>query len=311
MKLKGWKMERWQVKTGAGRFRFFPVFIRAFTASILISILLPWPAAAQDGEISWTRVIDWEKGEMTLTLSAALARTGPNRPAAAITAERRIDTSLSKIFSEALLPLQIDSTMTFVDSVETGVFTAAELLSVAQTAKKGIPRYSQDMQTIFVDYTYRLYDSLAPYFIRHSQPREIPHYLAWFPTREYTGIVIYAGKNLPVHGEAFESPLVPCLFPELFDAQTNPLFSIEMGDPAYLKRWGSAAYTSSFDETPWRDRIGDRPLRIIAAGLYGKYPTDLKIDMEDAALILALPANRRLLAEGRILIIFDPPAPEF
>jgi hypothetical protein len=146
--------------------------------------------------------------------------------------------------------------------------------------------------------------------VEHSQPGEIPHRIAWFPTREYTGIVIYAGKSLPVHGEAFESPIVPCLFPEIFDDETNPVLSIKMGDPAYLKRWGSAAYTPSFDETPWRERIGERPLHIIATGLYGKHPTDLKISLEDAALILALPANRRLLAEGRVLIIFDPPDPE-
>jgi hypothetical protein len=292
MNVRGWNM-----KTGTGKLFF------AFFCAILGLARPPDPAAAQ--EIFWTRSINWEKGEMTLTLSTALARTGPNRPAAAITAERRIDTNFVKIFSEALLPLQIDSSMTFEESIENGVFTAAELLSVAQTARKGIPRYSQDMQTIFIDYTCRLHDSLTPYFIRHSRPGEIPRYLAWFPTREYTGIVIYAGKSLPVHGEASESPLAPCLFPEIFDEQTNPLFTLEMGDPAYLKRWGSAAYSSSFDEAPWRERIGEKPLRIIAAGLYGKYPTDLKISAEDAALILSLPANRRLLAEGRILIISE------
>jgi hypothetical protein len=280
----------------------------AFFCAAFCAAWTPGPADAQD--IFWTRAIDWEKGELTLTLSAALARTGPNRPAAAITAERRIDTDLSKIFSEALLPLQIDSSMTFLESIENGAFTAAEILAVAHTAKKSVPRYSQDMQTVLVDYTYRLYDSLAAYFIRHSRPAEIPRHLAWLPTREYTGIVIYAGKSLPVHGEAFESPIVPCLFPEIFDEQGNPVLGIEMGDPAYLKRWGSAAYSASFDESPWQERIGSRPLRIIASGLYGKYPTDIKISLEDAARILALPANRRLLAEGRVLIIFDPQAPE-
>ncbi|MDR1626682.1 MAG: hypothetical protein LBT33_09085 [Spirochaetia bacterium] len=282
-------------------------FLFVFFCAALAAAWTPARAAAQ--EIFWTRSIDWEKGEMTLTLSAALARTGPNRPAAAITAERRIDTNLSKVFAEALLPLRIDSSMTFVESIENGILSAAQILSLAQTGRKGIPRYSQDMQTIFVDYTYRLHDSLAPYFVRHSRPAEIPRYLAWFPTREYTGIVIYAGKSLPVHGEDAQSPIAPCLFPEIFDEQTGPVLSIEMGDPAYLKRWGSAAYARSFDEAPWRERIGALPLRIIATGLYGKYPTDLKISQEDAALILSLPANRRLLAEGRVLIIFDP-APE-
>ncbi|MDR1933826.1 MAG: hypothetical protein LBQ57_13500 [Spirochaetales bacterium] len=267
--------------------------------------MFPAHASLTAQEISWTREINWEKGEMTLTLICALAQSGPNRPAAAITAERRIDTNLPRIFSEALLPVQIDSLRNFEDAVENGEFPVALLLSLALRGQKGIPRYAQDMQSILVDYTYPLHDTLAAYFIRHNRPREIPRYISWIPTREYTGIVIYTGANLPVHGENSESPALPCLFPEIFDEEMNPILSLEMGDPAYLKRWGSAAYSSSFNEEPWKQRIGERPMRIIARGLYGKYPTDLKISAEDAARILAVPANRRLLAEGRILIISE------
>jgi hypothetical protein len=274
-----------------------------FTLFCVIFAIFCMPLTVAAEEISWTRTIDWEKGEMVLTLSSSLARTGPNYPAAAITAERRIDTNLSKIFAEALLPLQIDSSMIFAEAVASGAFFAADILSLAMTAKRGIPRYSGDMQRLSIDYTYRLHDSLADFFVRHIRPREIPRYISWFPTREYTGIVIYVNASLPVHGEAFESKIVPCLFPEIFDEETNPLLGIDMGDPVSLKRWGSAAYTSSFDETLWRERIGARPMHIIATGLYGKHPTDIKISLEDAARILALPVNRQLLAEGRVLII--------
>jgi hypothetical protein len=259
------------------------------------------PLASQD--IFWTRDINWEKGELTLTLSAPLDQSGPNRPAAAIRAERRIDTSLSRIFSEALLPLQVDSSRTFEEAVEEGLFPVAQLLSLALTGRKGIPRYSQDMQSISLTYTYALYDLLADYFVRHKRPREIPRYIAWLPTREYTGIVIYTGKELPVHGEEAGGSAVPCLFPEIFDEETGPLLTLDRGDPDWMKRWGSAAYTRSFDEAPWRERIGERPLHIVASGLYGKYPTDIKISAEDAARILARPGGRALLAEGRVLII--------
>jgi hypothetical protein len=275
--------------------------------ALLCAAWVIFPALSLAAQESWSRTTDWEKGEMTLTIVSALAQSGPNRPSAAITAERRIDTSLPRIFSEALLPLQLDSLHIFADAVESGEFPAAQLLSIALSGKKGIPRYSQDMQSISVDYTYRLHDILADYFVRHRQAMEIPRYIAWIPTREYTGIVIYAKESLPVHGEAGESPAIPCLFPEIFDEEMNPVFTIGMGDPAYLKRWGSAAYTSSFDETPWKQRIGVRPMRIIARGLYGKYPTDMKISSEDSARILAVPANRQLLAEGRVLIIIESP----
>jgi hypothetical protein len=273
--------------------------LKTVCACLLFAAALP--LTAQD--IFWTREIDWEKGELTLTLSAPLDQSGPNRPTAAITAERRIDTNLARIFSEALLPLQVDSARTFADAVEEGEFPVAQLLSLALTGRKGIPRYSRDMRSISVTYAYALHDLLADYFVRHRRPREIPRYIAWLPTREYTGIVIYTGKELPVHGEDASSSAVPCLFPEIFDEEANPLLTLDRGSPEWLKRWGSAAYTRSFDETPWRQRIGERPLYLIARGLYGKYPTDIKISAEDAARILARPGGRALLAEGRVLII--------
>ena len=261
--------------------------------------------SAQDAAISWTQKIDWEKNELTLTLETALDQSGPNRPAATIAAERKIDTALPRIFSEAFLTFQIDSTRVFKESIENGDFPVAELLNIAVTGKKSLPSYSHDLQRLSINYTYKLYDLLANYFVLHQQPLSVTRYIPWIPTREYTGIVIYAKGSLPVHGERFSSSLVPCLFPEIFDSQMNPLMLFTMGDPVYLKKWGSAAYTTSFDETPWAERIGNRPLHIIATGLYGKYPTDLKIPEESAAQIMANPQNRRLLAEGRVLIIFD------
>jgi hypothetical protein len=267
--------------------------------------LFPLPLKAEEEPLSWTRTINWEKGELTLTIEAPLAQTGPNLPAAVITAERRIDTALQRIFPQALLSVQVDSIRTFEDTIENSGFPAAELLAIAPTGKKGIPAYSRDMRKIAVSYTYYLHDLLADYFIRHTEPREIPRHISWLATREYTGIIIYAAGELPVHGEKRQSRIMPCLFPEIFDDAMNPLLLLEMADPVFLKRWGSAAYTASFDENPWKERIGSSPLRIIASGLYGKYPTDLKIDEEDAARILSNAANRRLLAEGRVLIIFD------
>jgi hypothetical protein len=279
---------------------------RILACLCLAAVLFPAALRAEEGPLSWTRAINWEKGELILTIEAPLAQTGPNLPAAAITAERRIGTALQRIFPQALLPVQVDSIQTFEEAIENSSFPAAELLTIALTGKKGIPTYSRDMQKIAVSYTYYLHDLLADYFIRHTSPREIPPHISWLATREYTGIIIYARGELPVHGEKRQSPIVPCLFPELFDDAMNPLLLLEMADPVFLKRWGSAAYTASFDENPWKERIGPSPLRIIASGLYGKYPTDLKINEEDAARILSNAANRRLLAEGRILIIFGP-----
>jgi hypothetical protein len=267
----------------------------------------PFLLAGQTPEekpLSWTREINWEKNLLTLTIEAPLAESGPNLAAAALAAERRMDSSLPQIFSQALSAVLIDSRRSFEESLEDKDFPAQELIALSQRAQKSIPLYSRDMRRLTLSYAYSLHDILAPYYVRHKRPRDIPRHISWLPTREYTGIVIYAKGELPVHGENRDALLLPCLFPEIFDEDTNPLLLTDMGDPAWLLTWGSAAYSTSFDEAPWRERIGRTPLRLIAAGLYGKYPTDIKLNAEDAALILANAVNRRLLAEGRILIIF-------
>jgi hypothetical protein len=273
-------------------------------ASALIFFAAPFFLAAQEAPLSWTQAFVWEKDELTLTIEAPLAQSGPNLSAAALAAERRADAALPQIFPQALSSLLVDSRRSFEETVEDGLFPPEELLKLSQKAKKGVPAYSRDLRRLILGYTYRLHEILAAYYVRHRVPREIPRYLAWLPARDYTGIVIYAKGALPVHGEGRSGLLAPCLFPEIFDEAMNPLLLTEMGGPDRLLRWGSAAYSASFDESPWRERIGPNPLRVLASGLYGKYPTDIKLYAEDAAQILSNPANRRLLAEGRILIIF-------
>jgi len=50
---------------------------------------------------------------------------------------------------------------------------------------------------------------------------------------------------------------------------------------------------------------GTGPLRIFARGVFGIKPTDLIIDDSDALLIISSQENRRLLSEGRVVIILD------
>jgi hypothetical protein len=78
-------------------------------------------------------------------------------------------------------------------------------------------------------------------------------------------------------------------------------------DPDFAARWGTAVFTEGFDEAAFADRIGTNPLRIIATGLFGIVPADPKIPVADADVLLHSETGRRLLAEGRILIIYREP----
>jgi hypothetical protein len=53
---------------------------------------------------------------------------------------------------------------------------------------------------------------------------------------------------------------------------------------------------------------GSKPLKIFARGLFGAKPADMVIDSEDALLIISSEENRRLLSEGKIVIILEDSA---
>jgi hypothetical protein len=282
--------------------------IRKKTAPLLAILigLFPLPQIyGQETGLRYTTITDWEKGEFLLKIEAPVVRSGMNLPSAELSAERRIQQELPRIFKDAVHGLTVDSARQVRDFLDNEPGLGIELLDAASTGKKSFPAISRDLGRVTVDYSYPLFTTFGDLFIRHSRPAEVPRKLMWRPSAEFSGIVIYAKGELPVHGEGRSAKIIPCLFPEIFDEEMNPLLLHSMGDPDFLRRWGSAAYTSSFDEKPWEERIGKTPLRVIAKGLYGRYPASVKIPAEDAARILVNPKNRRLLAEGRVLIICD------
>jgi hypothetical protein len=99
----------------------------------------------------------------------------------------------------------------------------------------------------------------------------------------------------------------PALRPRLFDEDMNPVLTAEMCDPHFLVDWGLAAYAYSDEEAPFRQRIGDLPLRTMARGVFGRNATDLLLPKDVVRQLLSREANRQLLRECRILIILDRP----
>jgi hypothetical protein len=94
----------------------------------------------------------------------------------------------------------------------------------------------------------------------------------------------------------------------------NLIYERSMMDTGVARRSAMVRYVSSagvFRPTPsglspeLAELVGNKPLRIIARGVYGIRPTDPIIDREDALLILSSEENLRLLREGRVAIMLD------
>jgi len=248
--------------------------------------------------------IDWEKGEISIDLSRMLPESGRNLPAAGFSAELAMKQALPDEIGRALLPLQVDSLHTVADLVQSAPELYRTFQSLSPDVREGFPVYSSDLRTITIPYTLPVYPAIATLLVHHTQPSPLDTTLQWVPTNKFTGVVIYARGKLPLHGTGQTADLVPCLFPTLYDSNMRQIVGKLRMDPSYLKKWGAAAYTTGFSETPYIGRIGLSPLRIVATEFFGETPTDLIISEKDANTLLSTENNRSLLVQGRILIIY-------
>lgn len=287
-----------------------PGTILMLLAGLLLAGLLPALLLAQDteGGVKVERRINWGAGQMVLDLTSRLPNTNQALPAGRYYTEQQITKELPVITREQLLDIPIDSWYTintFLEERRPELFRPLEELY--QVLVKRYAKATPDLREITIRYRLNLYPEVIDLFIDHETPRDPPRLLEYEPTKEFSGIVIYAKGELPLHGSRDVGTLQPCFFPRLYDEDMHLILDKEMLAPDTLRRWGTAAYSQGLEEKPFRHRIaetGKEPLYIMARGLFGKNRTDLIIPNDDARKILALDANRRLLQEGRILIIY-------
>jgi hypothetical protein len=136
------------------------------------------------------------------------------------------------------------------------------------------------------------------------------------PAADYTGIIIIADMALPIHGRNTSAFVSPCLFPKIWDTEMNLIYERNLTDPAitgsgerpivhYAKREDIFRPNPSGIDSTLIPLVGERPLRIFARSVFGAVPTDPVIDRADALLMLSNENNRRLLREGRVVLVVN------
>jgi hypothetical protein len=260
-----------------------------------------------------TGALDWERMRIHAELSVDLNAAEIKLPSGRTQAEELLSSRYSDNVRGVIHSIRLDSSTLIGDLVVSGEIPASMIDSLALQAERQSPKYSRDFNAISSAYTIDLRDIGTKLLNRANGRRTMqnavtPHLIDPVPAADYTGIIIIAQGELPVHGRKTGSFLVPCLFPKIWDTDMNLIYDGAAGSTVFA----STLYTSEesiFHDTPsglsgdLQKVVGDRPLRVIARGIFGINPTDPVIDRADALTILSSDVNKSLLHEGRLAFI--------
>jgi hypothetical protein len=279
----------------------------------MVAFLLVAVGTVQGEEIDFAEAItvehriDWLRSQFIL--EATLSRQGPLTLKTRYRAERYITDNLPVFFVEHVGNFCLDSYRLIGDYFDENGDYLERLKELALEGKKESASYSSDMKSIQVTYSFPLFGEtgLISLFVSHTRPFPARKAFGFVPTKQYTGVVIYAKGEYPLFGKSDREKVRPSLFPKIFDEQMRIVIEKERCDPESLKRWGMAVYSESLDFKPFSPRVGSFPIHIMARGIFGKNNTDIIIPTESARQLLALKGNRDLLIHGRILVIVDSP----
>ena len=264
---------------------------------------------------------------MQAQTSFNLAEAGLRLPTGRLQGEDILHRAWPHLFRPHLLSLRVDSESTVGDLLARGELSLHELDNVSRSARQIPPNLSADMTSMIGRYTIQLQEisrllgrrgiQVSTEFAGTSRYRlgvEPFMPLIPVPTVDYTGIIIIADRELPVRGRHGTAMLEPSLFPRIWDTNMNLIFERNILDTSRLDTTLIVRYTDSGSilrptpsglEGELAALAGPRPLRIFAREVFGVYPTDPVIDHNDALRILSNENNRRLLREGRVILVLD------
>ncbi len=258
-------------------------------------------------DTDYTVSTDWESGMIRIDVEKSVPKGMSLTPKLRYDLETRAELAMPEIFMAAIGSINVTSLATVAESVSSRKVNL-ELFKTLSSAGTKTPGFiTEDFGKISVTFAYPFHgeNGLVRCFVFHTNPIQIRREPGIADTGKFTGLVIYAKGFYPLYAKQTSGRLAKALFPAIYDDEMNLVLSREMCDPASLAKWGMALYTSSPDEKKFSERIGVAPLRTMASALFGTRNTDIVIPSEDAEKLCATAESRRILSEGRILIIAE------
>ena len=282
---------------------------------MIIALFLLGTAWGMEAQVRFdvSSSIDWTVRELDTKASFDLVQAGIRLPTGRVMGEDILRQAYTRLIRASILPVRVDSNSTVQDLVDRGELSLQGLDLICREAEKIPPSLSTDMSQMTARYKVFM-EKISASLISHRRAVEPTRPLIPLRAAEYTGIIIIANEELPIHGRMSKALVVPCLFPKIWDTNMELVYERNMFDPGIKEESLMVRYTTMeniFRSTPsglegeLAALVGPNPLRVFAREVFGIHPTDPVIDREDALIILSTENNRRLLRDGKVALVLD------
>lgn len=261
-------------------------------------------AQFDNSTLSSTSKVDWTNKKFTSRISMDIEKAGITLPEGRISAESLIKIKTPSLLKDPVLSLFVDSASLLGDMVLSDVITLEQVTNIVEQARQTPALFSADGKACNATNTIDM-ENIGRLLVKHKYPYTPEEPIEIVTSRSYTGIIIDARGALPVHGEYVSSEVYPAFFPTLWDEEMNIIYEKNIADKNVVQNQGLVCYNWQDNFELYEDRIGTDPLYIKASKVYGRNRTDPIIRRKDSLKIITVEENRKLLREGKIVILLD------
>ncbi len=275
----------------------FSTFVFIFLASRFLS-------AQTATSLESTSKVDWTLNKFSSNLLLDVEKAGIQMPSGRTSADNIIRLKAPSLIKTPLLMLYVDSANYLGDLVMNGSITLEQMTDLIEQGKQSSEVLSLDGKSIKTTNTIDM-KNIGKLLVKHKYPYIPEEPIESTPSRPFTGIIIDARGSVPVHGEYVKSEIFPCFFPTVWDEEMNIFYEKNVVDKEIANSKGIVCYNWSDDFSKYEQVVGNDPLYIKAEKVYGRNRTDPIIRKKDALKILSVPENKKLLSQGKVVILLE------
>lgn len=284
---------------------FYPPSCRIKKALFLLFFLFPSIYIAfSQVNVTAHSYIDWTTKDFTSYLSIDMAKENLTMPSGKNTAMAFMKMKTPPLLKEPLLSFFVDNSSYLGDLVLSDTITFEELTDIIESGKTTPEVFVANKDVLTTTNTINLND-ISRKLVKHKYPYNINEPLTDVSSKDYTGIIIDARGEVDVQGEYVKSPVYPCFFPKIWDAQMSLIYEKNIVDSSTAISKGIVHYNYKDDFTLYENIVGIEPFYIKTQKVYGRHRTDPLISVEDALRITSNKHNLELLKDGKVVILLD------